>query len=123
MRGTVLLVDVEHTGLVDGAELRAKGLVVHEASDVPQALNRASDHDPDVVVVVLPPDDCATFAEQLRTHLDYGVSIIVVAMAESQRELAKRSGGDAFIVATADLSYEIHRALILRRSGRRLTSM
>jgi hypothetical protein len=53
---------------------------------------------------------------------DRATSIIVASVPE-ERDAARNEGADSFLpnsAPAADLLYEIHRALILRRSGRRL---
>ena len=117
MRGDVLLVDAE--GVIDSEHLRAAGLRVYSATDVGKAVERLTEGAaPDVVVMSVPAE--AEAVEQLRRRADYATSIIVVGRDEGGRDFARRSGADSFLPATADVLYEIHRALILRRSGRRL---
>jgi hypothetical protein len=53
---------------------------------------------------------------------DHATSIIVASVPE-RRDTARRQGADSFLPISgpeSDLLYEIHRGLILRRSGRRL---
>jgi len=114
MRGVVLLVDPD--GRVDPHLLRAEGLIVHGATDEGTALERLTDLDPDVVVVA---SDAISLME-LRRRADHASSIIVLGPDESDRETLRNAGADAVLPLSADLLYEIHRALILRRSGRRL---
>jgi hypothetical protein len=60
---------------------------------------------------------------KLRTSVDDATSIIVTC-ADEGREQARNAGADSFLRDSAPLSdvlFEIHRALILRRSGRRLS--
>ena len=73
---------------------------------------------PDVVVVSNPLE--SESLQELRRRADDATSIIIVGRDNREREAARRSGADSFLPATADVLYEIHRALILRRSGRRL---
>ena|SRR5687767_3083769 len=120
MRGTVLVVDPGQTGIVNVEELRAEGLIVHEVNDLRQALTLASDLGPDVVVAVFSSAEDLSCLGGLRTSLDYAVSILVVGLTESHRESARHLGADALVGPSSDLADEIHRALILRRSGRRL---
>ena len=117
MRGDVLLVDPD--GLIDAEQVRAAGLTVHNANHVSAAIERLSQGAATDVVVVSVLLERET-VEQLRLHADYATSIIVVRRDEGERDSARRSGADSFLPATADLVYQIHRALILRRSGRRL---
>lgn len=117
MRGDVLLVDTE--GIIDPEQLRTAGLRVDNATDLGNAIGRLSGGaTPDVVVISVAPD--SEQVDQLRRQTDYATSIIVVGRVDRERDAARRSGADSFLLATADLLYEIHRALILRRSGRRL---
>ena len=117
MRGDVLLVDPK--GIIDTEQLRATGLRVYNAKDVGDAIARLTEGAvPDVVVVsVLPERDAV---DQFRRRADYATSIIVVGPDDAERDSARYSGADSFLLATDDVLYEIHRALILRRSGRRL---
>ena len=121
MRGVVLLVDIARTGIVDIEALREKGLTIHETSDVAHAVERLAELVPDVIVTVFTGSENASYVSALRHRIDYATSILVLGTSEEHSEEARRLGGDAFVPASADLSYEIHRALILRRSGRRLT--
>ena len=121
MRGVVLLVDTTRTGIVDTEALRAKGLTIYETSDVAHAVERLAELVPDVIVTVLTGDENPSYVSELRRRTDHATSILVLGTSDEQSETARRAGGDAFVPPSADLSYEIHRALILRRSGRRLT--
>ena len=116
MRGDVLLVDSED--LIDAERLRAAGLRVCHVRDVAAATDRVSESAADVVVVSNPLE--SESLQELRRRADDATSIIVVGRDSGEREAARRSGADSFLPATADVLYEIHRALILRRSGRRL---
>jgi DNA-binding response OmpR family regulator len=115
MRGEILLVDAE--GRFDSERLRAAGLRVYHVKDVAAAKDRMSASAADVIVVRDPLE--GESLQELRRHGDSATSIIVVGRVE-ERESARRLGADSFLPATADVLYEIHRALILRRSGRRL---
>jgi DNA-binding response OmpR family regulator len=120
MRGDVLLVDAE--GIIDPEHLRAAGLRVYRANDIGDAIDRLTEGAaPEVVVVTVPPE--SETVDQLRRRADSATSIIVVGRDDGDRTAARRSGADSFLSATADVLYEIHRALILRRSGRRLPWM
>jgi hypothetical protein len=116
MRGDVVLVDSE--GLIDSERLRAAGLRVRHVRDVAAATDRISEFAADVVVVSDPLE--RESLQQLRRRADDATSIIIVGHNDAEREFARHSGADSFLLATADVLYEIHRALILRRSGRRL---
>ena len=114
MRGVVLLVDPD--GAIDPNRLREAGLIVYEAADERTALERLSDLTPDAVVV-----GQAVAVTDLRHHVDHATSIIVLAGNVDQPHSLRSTGADSWLSPSADLLYEIHRALILRRSGRRLT--
>lgn len=120
MRGTVLLLDSTRS-LQEAAELfRGAGLVVHRCDDPAEALNQFDSAGADVVVVASPGEP--SVVGSLRDRADYATSILVTSDI-AQRDGARAAGADAFMpspAAPADLLYEIHRALILRRSGRRL---
>ena len=117
MRGDILLVDPER--IVDSEELRGAGLRVYNANDVGDAIERLSQGAVTDVIVVSVLSESET-VDQLRQRADNATSIIVIGHDEGERDSARRSGADSFLPATADVLYEIHRALILRRSGRRL---
>ena len=115
-----MLVDAE--GIIDLEHLRAAGLRVYNANDVGDAIGwLAEGAAPDVVVVSVPPECEAV--DRIRRRADDATSIIVVGRDDRGWDSARRSGADSFLLATADVLYEIHRALILRRSGRRLPWM
>jgi DNA-binding NarL/FixJ family response regulator len=122
MRGTIVLLNSGTSSLVDVDELRANGLIVHESYERAQAVNQVQHLAPDVVVAVLSADATLSIIPELRGVADHATSIIV-ASAPEQRDAARRAGADSFLLNSArpsDLLYEIQRALILRRSGRRL---
>ena len=121
MRGTVLLLELERSLLVDVDLLRASELIVYHSQEPASALKQFAQA-PDVVVAVLASHDCPSIVPGLRDSADYATSIIVASVLEA-REAARVAGADSFLVNSAppaDLLYEIRRALILRRSGRRL---
>jgi DNA-binding response OmpR family regulator len=121
MRGSVLLVDSDRT-LLDAADVfRGAGLLVQHYDEPAQALKRFEDAGADVVVLAGARHDPALVRE-FRARADHATSIVVASSLE-QRDEARGAGADAFLansVPAGDLLYEIHRALILRRSGRRL---
>ena len=122
MRGTVLLLDSDESLLADVDLLRANGLTVYHCHEPADALKQLQRIDPDAVVAVLAPDDSGSIVADLRQLLDPATSIIVVSVAE-RRDVARQAGADWFLLNArlpADLLYDVHRALILRRSGRRL---
>jgi DNA-binding response OmpR family regulator len=108
--------------LVDVDLLRANELIVYRCDELAYALRQFQHVTPDVVVAVLPGHDSASIVPRLRALVDYATSIIVASVLE-EREAARKAGADSFLLNSAppaDLLYEIRRALILRRSGRRL---
>jgi DNA-binding NarL/FixJ family response regulator len=122
MRGTVLLLESDRSGLVDVDLLRANELIVHHCHELANALQRFQHMTPDVVVAVLSGHDSPSIVPGLRRLADYATSIIVASVLE-EREAAREAGADSFLLNSApptDLLHEIRRALILRRSGRRL---
>jgi DNA-binding response OmpR family regulator len=122
MRGTILLLDSDKSLLADVDLLRANGLTVDHCHEPAHALEQLQRIAPDVVVAVLAAHDSLSVVPDLRDLADPATSIIVVSVS-AQREAARKIGADSFLLRPAppaDLLYEIHRALILRRSGRRL---
>lgn len=122
MQGTVLLVTSDRPPLVDVDALRAQGLIVHHCHEPAHALTQFGQIAPDVIVALLSGDESPSLLPELRGLADHATSIIVASVPE-QREAARKAGADSFLLRSAppsDLLYEIHRALILRRSGRRL---
>lgn len=101
---------------------RAMGLLVSEVARPEDALKRADVISPDVVVAVFAPDNGPSIVGELRRLLDPATSIIV-ASGREDRERARDAGADSFLLKSAppsEVLYEVQRALILRRSGRRL---
>jgi DNA-binding response OmpR family regulator len=122
MRGTILLLHSDRSPVADVDLLRAKGLIVYLCDELSDALEQLQADEPDVVVAVLPPGDSPSVVSALRRLADRATSIIVASVPE-EREVARKAGADSFVLTSAspaDLMYEVHRALILRRSGRRL---
>jgi len=122
MRGTVLLLESDRSLLVDVDLLRANELIVHHCRELANALKQFQHAAPDVVVAVLSGHDTTTIVPGLRGLSDHATSIIVASVPD-EREAARQAGADSFLLNSAppaDLLYEIRRALILRRSGRRL---
>jgi DNA-binding NarL/FixJ family response regulator len=121
MRGTVLLLERDRPPLADIELLRANGLIVYHCHELSSAVNYVQHMTPEVVVVVS-AHDSESIVPELRALVDHAASIIVASSPE-ERDAVHRAGADFFLVNSApaaDLLYEIHRALILRRSGRRL---
>jgi DNA-binding NarL/FixJ family response regulator len=122
MRGTVLLLESDRSSLVDVDLLRANELIVYHCHELAHALKQFQHMAPDVVVAVLSGHDSPSIVPGLRDLADYATSLIVASVPE-EREAARKAGADSFLLSSAppaDLLYEIRRALILRRSGRRL---
>ena len=122
MRGTVLLLESDRSWPVDVDLLRANELIVYRCHELADALTQLQQVAADVVVAVLSGHDSPSSVADLRRLADYATSIIVVSVPEA-REAAREAGADSFLLDSAtpaDLLYEIRRALILRRSGRRL---
>ena len=127
--GTVLLVNS-----FDGREmyadyLRANALIVSDADTPERALRNLDTVDPHVVVtdIAFPRSavDGADFVRALRARVDRATSIIVVSgfVRQEDRERARAAGADLYLhkpAQPAAVLYEVRRALILRRSGRRL---
>lgn len=122
MRGTVLLLDSDRSRLADVDLLRANGLLVDQYDELAEALKRCQNTVPDVIVVVLSARDSQSIVPELRRLIDHATSIVVASVPE-EREAARQAGADSFLpnsTPPADLLFEVQRALILRRSGRRL---
>lgn len=122
MRGTVLLLgsDEPRGGYAD--HFRANGLLVYEAAGADAALRTLEIMTPDVVVAIFGPETRSSLLRELRHRVDDATSIVVASDLEDC-EPAHAAGADAFLVRSSlpsQVLYEIHRALILRRSGRRL---
>lgn len=121
MRGSILLLDSDRS-LIAAADLfRGAGLHVHHCDDAFRALTHFRDAGADVVVVASAHHD-PSIVRGFRALADHAASIIVASGSE-HRDAARAAGADSFLLHSApapDLLYEIHRALILRRSGRRL---
>jgi DNA-binding response OmpR family regulator len=120
MRGTTLLLDSQGSRSECAEYLRANGLLVYEAARLEDALEQVDRIDPDVLVVG--PTTGASAIRELRTRVDHATSIIVIADVDDC-EQARDAGADSVVVPSAlpsEILYEVRRALILRRSGRRL---
>jgi DNA-binding response OmpR family regulator len=124
MRGSVLLLAAPDVGTLYADCFRANGLIVTKAAGFDDVLTQADVSNPDIIVVVgvaLGPEH-ASFLGELRRRVDPATSIIATS---SLRDLdrARREGADFVLPASAlpvEILYEVQRALILRRSGRRL---
>ena len=121
MRGTALLLETDRSLIADVDLLRANGLLVYHFQDLAHALNQFQQVAPDVVVV-LSDHDSGSIVADLRGLVDHATSIIV-ASGPDERDAARKAGADSFLrnsAPPAELLNEMQRALILRRSGRRL---
>ena len=122
MRGTVLLLESDRSVLVDVDLLRANELIVYPCHELAGAQMQLRHMTPDVIVAVLSARDSPSIVLGLRGLADYATSIIVASVPEA-RDAARKAGADSFLLnsgSPTDLLHEIRRALILRRSGRRL---
>ena len=107
--------------------LRAQGFIVRGPVS-PEATGKLlDDTTPDLVIIEVSGSqlDAATFIRELRFRLDDATSIIVISGLRRQedRVALNAAGADFFLPKSAspsDVAYEMKRALILRRSGRRL---
>jgi hypothetical protein len=123
MRGTVLLLESDRSQVADVDLLRANGLIVYHSRELAHALKYFEHVAPEVLVVIVSAHDSGSIVPELRGLADRAASIIVASVPE-EREAARMAGADSFLPNSApptDLLYEIQRALILRRSGRRLS--
>jgi DNA-binding response OmpR family regulator len=122
MRGTLLLLDSRDSRSLDAEHFRANGLMVYEAEDADDALQQIDRIAPDVVVYCADHSDDPPVIAALRSRVDYATSIIVAAGLHDG-EHAHNAGADSLLpehASPSDVLNEIRRALILRRSGRRL---
>jgi DNA-binding NarL/FixJ family response regulator len=120
MRGTVLLLESDKSQVAD--LLRAQGLIVYHSRELAHALKHFEHVAPEVLVVMVSARGSESIVSELRGLADHAASIIVASVPE-QREAARMAGADSFLPNSApptDLLYQVQRALILRRSGRRL---
>ena len=118
MRGTVLLLGGQDSYAPYTDHLRANGLLVHQVAS-PEGADTIA---PDVVLAVFSRNSSPTVIRELRNRVDSATSIIAVSSRED-REAAHDAGADLVLlmpVPPDKILYEIQRALILRRSGRRL---
>lgn len=129
MDGIVLYVNSDDRTQVYSNVLRERGLGVLEAARPESALDLLEVHRPDVVVTDLVFNDSAidgpVFVRQVRSRIDDATSLVVFSryVRADDRENARAAGADIFLMKPAlptALVFEVQRALILRRSGRRL---
>jgi len=120
MRGTVVLLGGHGSNAVYAEHLRANGLLVYEATSPTDVQALA----PEVIVTVFSGDSSPSAIRELRSWVDHATSIIVASSPED-RQAAHDAGADSVMLMPAlpgEILYEVQRALILRRSGRRLPS-
>ena len=129
LSGTVLLVTGYDGRQMYGDYLRAHELIVADAETPEIAFAHLDAIDPHVVVtdLVFPGSvfESAEVIHALRARLDPATSIVVVSSCRrhEDREDARAAGADLYLLKPAlpsALLYEVRRALILQRSGRRL---
>jgi DNA-binding response OmpR family regulator len=122
MRGTVLFLNSREPTSVLADYFRSNELIVYETGRVENAVRQVDGIAPDVVVAILGQDDDRSLIRQLRSAVDYATSIILLADLNDGDE-AQHAGADSLLPTSAlpgEVLYEVRRALILRRSGRRL---
>jgi len=128
--GTVLLVNSFDGREMYGDYLRANALIVSDADTPERALRNLDSVDPHVIVtdfVFLQSSyDGPCLLRELRTRVDSATSIVVVSglVRQEDRAEARAAGADLYLVKPvlpSALLYEVRRALLLRRSGRRLS--
>lgn len=109
--------------------LRNAGLLVHTAANPEAALTLLATVPCDVAITDLVFASAglggASFTRELRARLDPATSIIVVSgcVRQEDREAARQAGADLFLIKPALPSavlFEVRRALVMRRHGRRL---
>ena len=127
--GTVLFVNSH-----DGCEvyldlLRDRGHITLHATRPDDALRVLTRHVPDVVVTDIVFAETTieglAFIRDVRVRVDEATSIVVLTryVRAGDREGARAAGADLFVMTPAEpaaVLFEVQRALILRRGGRRL---
>jgi len=128
-RGTVLLVNGSDGRASCADYLRRQGLTIFEA-DRPEEAFQHLDEAPDVIVTDLAfagsKDSGPRFLTELRRNVDEATSIVVLSgyVRQQDRAQAREAGADFFMPKSARpdaVLFEVQRALLLRRSGRRLS--
>jgi DNA-binding response OmpR family regulator len=122
MGGTVLFLNSRQSTSLSADHLRTNGLLVYAAERTEDAVQQVDRIAPDVVVAVLGQDNGLSVIRELRRSLDHATSIIVIADLTDGEE-AQHAGADSLLSESslpAEVLHEVRRALILRRSGRRL---
>jgi DNA-binding response OmpR family regulator len=124
MRGTVLLLAGPDWSVVYAEQLRENGLRVYELPRPEDALRQVDAIGPDVVVAVYSGSTDPAAIRELRGRVDHATSIIaILATGREDCTPALGAGADSVLLMPAppgEVLYEVQRALILRRSGRRL---
>src|SRR5205085_1205958 len=109
---------------------QASGFTAVGAANPTEALTLVRGSPPAVVVTDIIfldfPSDSTPFLRELRSHLDDSTSIIVVSgrVREEDRQNARGAGADFYLIKPAlpaDVLHDVKRALMLRRSGQRLS--
>jgi two-component system chemotaxis response regulator CheY len=130
-RGTVMLVDSFDERRMYADYLRAHDLHVYDIVRPEEALERLDVAAPDVVVTDLnfrlSVIDGPSFIRRIRERLGESPAIIVVSgyRRDADREQARIAGADLFMVKPVPpdaVLFDVRRALILQRTGRRLVS-
>jgi CheY-like chemotaxis protein len=128
-RGTVLFVNGYAGCEVYLDLLRDREHTTLHATRPEDALGLLTSHNPDVVVTDIAfahsAIDGPAFVRDVRARVDDATSIIVLSryVRAADREDARAAGADLFLMTPtvpAAVLFEVHRALILRRGGRRL---
>ena len=129
MRGTVLLLAGVDWSADYADHLRGNGLMVYELHRPEDALRKVETVVPDVIVAVCSGSDDPAAIRELRNRVDRATSIIAIVMASAVSGTSTdaspvlEAGADSVLLMQAppdEVLYEVQRALILRRSGRRL---
>lgn len=126
MRGTVLLLGGGNSRDANAEYFRAHELLVYDTAHPDAALERLDSVTPDVVVVFFDVGvGDPSVVRALRSRMDEATSLIIVSDGDTrqEREQHRAAGADSFLSHPThpdEILYEIRRALILRRSGRRL---
>ena len=129
--GRVLLVNSFDDRDIYADLLQEHGHTVIQAAIPEQALQLLDERDPpDVIVTDMVFDGSAitgpSFISEIRVRVDEATSIIVLTgyKRAEDRSAARAAAADLFLTkppAPSAVVFEVHRALILRRSGRRLS--
>lgn len=127
--GRVLVVDSYGGSDAYVDAMRDAGLMTLYVTLPEDALQLLTRHPADVVVTEIvftgSPMEGNTFIREARGRVDDATSIIALSryVRAADREDAREAGADLFLMKPAlapAVLFEIHRALILRRGGRRL---